>query len=275
MSWLALTLEVEAAVAEALGDALLDAGAHSVSMDPPAQHRQRLCALLDREADPRALLGAAARSIDIPPPAGCACLLEDQDWVKRSQAQFAPLRVGERLWIGASWHQPPADAAVALRLDPGRAFGTGSHASTRLALRFLDARIRGGERVLDYGCGSGILAIAAAKLGAARVDALDIDPDALAATAENARLNDVDVRAFAPDALGPASYDIVVSNILAQPLILLAPLLAARTARAGRIALSGILAAQSAEVGAAYAPWFEMAACGPEQGWALLEGARR
>jgi ribosomal protein L11 methyltransferase len=274
MPWLALTLEVEAAVAEALGDALLDAGARSVSMDPPAADRQRLCALLERDADAAALLGAAARAIDIAPPSARASLLEDQDWVKHTQAQFAPLRVGGRLWVGASWHQPPPDAALALRLDPGLAFGTGSHPSTRLALRFLEARIRGGERVLDYGCGSGILAIAAARLGAAHVDAVDIDPDALAATAENARVNGAAVRTFTPEALEAASYDVVMSNILAQPLILLAPLLAARTAPAGRIALSGILSAQCAEVAAAYAPWFEVAAGASDEGWALLQGVR-
>lgn len=275
MPWLSLTLEVEATVADALGDALLDAGARSVSMDPAAADRQRLYALLERSADAGALLGAAARAIDIAPPSASVSVLEDQDWVRRTQAQFEPLRVGERLWVGASWHEPPPGALITLRLDPGRAFGTGSHPSTRLALRFLEARIRGSERVLDYGCGSGILAIAAARLGAARVDAVDIDPDALAACAENARINGADLRTFTPEALEAASYDVVVSNILAQPLILLAPLLAARTARAGRIALSGILSTQCAEVAAAYAPWFEIEAGGSEEGWALLQGERR
>lgn len=275
MPWLALTLEVEAAVADALGDALLDAGARSVSMDPATADRQRLYALLERDADAGALLGAAARAIDIAPPSASASVLEDQDWVKRTQTQFEPLRVGQRLWVGASWHEPPSDALVALRLDPGRAFGTGSHPSTRLALRFLEARIQGGEQVLDYGCGSGILAIAAARLGAARVDAVDIDPDALAVSAENARLNGAEVRTLTPDALGAESYDVVISNILAQPLILLAPLLATRTRHAGRIALSGLLGTQRTEVAAAYAPWFELAAGACDEGWALLEGQRR
>ena len=268
-------LDVAAAQAETLSDALLGQGAQSVWIDALGQTRRRLHALLDAGADAASLLGAAAAAAGCPVPPYRAYDVADEDWVRATQAQFGPLCIAGKLWIVPSWDQPPPGAGVVLRLDPGLAFGTGSHPTTRLVLAWLATAPLAGARVLDYGCGSGILAIAAAKLGAARVDALDIDPDALAATAENARLNDVDVRAFAPDALGPASYDIVVSNILAQPLILLAPLLAARTARAGRIALSGILAAQSAEVGAAYAPWFEMAACGPEQGWALLEGARR
>src|SRR5262249_55302665 len=157
--------------------------------------------------------------------------VDDEDWVRRSQAQFRPLAVGKRLWIVPSWCQPPEDADTVVQLDPGLAFGTGAHPSTRLALEFLEKNLRGGESVLDYGCGSGILAIAAAKLGATRIDAVDVDEGAVEATAANARANAVPVRSLPANALEPAVYDVVVSNILLQPLVLLAPLLAARASK--------------------------------------------
>jgi ribosomal protein L11 methyltransferase len=199
----------------------------------------------------------------------------DQDWVRRSQSQFPPAMIGERLWIGPSWCVPPVSDRACVTLDPGLAFGTGTHPSTRLVLRFLERTLRGGESVLDYGCGSGILAIAAAKLGASRVDAVDVDPQSVETATENASRNGSKVRVAAPEALAPALYDTVVSNILAQPLILLAPLLAGRVRPGGRIALSGILDSQAAEVGAAYAPYFEASVAQSEEGWALVEGRRQ
>ena len=180
-----------------------------------------------------------------------------------------------RLWIGATWHEPPASAAAIVRIDPGLAFGTGSHPSTRLVLEFLGRALAGGERVLDYGCGSGILAIAAAKLGAASVDAVDVDTQAVETTAMNARLNQVEVRALVPEALPAAPYDLVLSNILFQPLVVLAPLLAARAVRGGRIALAGILETQAGELIDAYAPWFDAASAARGDGWALVTGVRR
>jgi ribosomal protein L11 methyltransferase len=155
------------------------------------------------------------------------------------------------------------------------AFGTGSHPSTRLVLAWLARQLVPGTSVLDYGCGSGILAIAAAKLGAARVDGVDVDPQALVTAADNARDNGVALRVYPPERLPPGSYDVVVANILSQPLIVLEPLLAARTRRGGRIALAGILDAQSAEVAAAYAGDFTMRVAATEEGWNLLEGTRR
>jgi ribosomal protein L11 methyltransferase len=275
MPWLALTLEVAAAQAETLSDALLEQGAQSVWIDEPGQIRRRLHALFDASADAASLLGAAATAAGCPLPPYRAYDVADEDWVRATQAQFGPLCVAGKLWIVPSWDEPPSDAGVVLRLDPGLAFGTGSHPSTRLVLAWLAATDLAGARVLDYGCGSGILAIAAARLGAARVDAVDLDDDALSATGGNARANGVAVRAFAPERLPPGDYDFVVANILAQPLIVLEPLLAARTRAGGHIALAGILEAQAAEVTAAYGGHFAAHVAAREEGWALIEGARR
>ena len=276
MPWLALTLEVEAAQAEALSDALMEQGAQSVWIEEPEHPRSRLHALLAQEADPAMLLGSAAAQAGIQAPAFALQPIADQDWVRATQAQFAPLCLGGRLWIVPSWHEAPCDPhAAVVRLDPGMAFGTGSHPSTRLVLRWLARTLAPAASVLDYGCGSGILAIAAAKLGSVRIDAVDVDPLALAATMDNARANEVALRALPPERLPPGDYDVVVANILSQPLIVLEPLLAARTRRGGRIALAGILAAQSAEVAAAYAGDFEVRIAASEEGWDLVEGRRR
>jgi ribosomal protein L11 methyltransferase len=266
MPWLALTVEVERAAAEAFSDALLEAGAQSVSLEAGL-----LYAILEPHADAQAIISSAAHAASMQPPRFTTSRLDDQDWVRVSQVQFAPVAIGARLWVGPTWHEPPP-GRIAVRIDPGLAFGTGTHPSTRLVLGFLEREIRGGERVLDYGCGSGILAIAAARLGAAQVDAVDLDPQAVETTAANARANGVRLNAALPDALGAAAYDIVLSNILAQPLIVLAPLLAER---GERIALSGILEEQAGEVGAAYEPWFRMRVADTDGGWALLTGARK
>lgn len=267
MAWLALTLQVERSAAEAFSDALLEAGAQSVSLEVSGS----VTAILSLDEDSNALIADAARTAGIAPPAYSVETLDDQDWVRASQAQFAPVAIGERLWIGPGWHQPPSDR-IAVRIDPGLAFGTGSHPSTQLVLGFLEKSIGGGERLLDYGCGSGILAIAAAKLGAAHVDAVDLDPEAVETTRANALANGVEVNSALPDALPATSYDIVVSNILAQPLIVLAPLLASRGAR---IALSGILEAQAEEVARAYERWFEMRIADRDDGWVLVLGVKK
>jgi ribosomal protein L11 methyltransferase len=273
MSWHAVRVEVDAALADPLGDALLEAGAASVAVDEPLAQRVAVNALLPLELEPARIVASAAAACGLAAPDFTAGRVKDDDWVRRTQAQFAPLAVGRRLWIGASWHAAPAEPRTLVRLDPGLAFGTGSHPSTRLVLQFLDATIAGRERVLDYGCGSGILAIAAAKLGAVAVDGVDIDPQALDTAAANAAENGVALRCFGVDDLPPAQYDVVLANILAQPLIALAPLLSARLARGGRIALSGILESQAAEVAAAYR---EVGAhvSRLDDGWALVEGRR-
>ncbi len=274
MPWVGLTLEVEAAQAEALSDALMEQGAHSVWIEEPERPRNRLHALLAQDADPAALLGRAAAQAGTGAPPFTLQHVADQDWVRETQAQFGPICIAGRLWIVPTWHQPPAHGIV-VRLDPGMAFGTGSHASPRLALGWLERTLAPGVSLLDYGCGSGILAIAAAKLGAARVDAIDVDPLALAATMDNARANGAALRALPPEQLPPGDYDVVVANILSQPLIVLEPLLAARTRRGGRIALAGILDTQSAEVVAAYDGDFDARVAASEGGWDLVEGRRR
>jgi ribosomal protein L11 methyltransferase len=296
MPWQSLTLDVDAAEAEALSDALLAEGAVSVCVEDadagteaevpryaepsweasPAWRRNRLSVLLEQATQAHLVLERAARAAGLAaPPAFTRADIADDDWVRRTQSQFAPLAIGNRLWIVPSWHQPPDTAAAVVRLDPGMAFGTGSHPTTRLALEFLAREIRGRERVLDYGCGSGILAIAAAKLGAGRTDAVDLEPQALQATTDNARANDVAVGAWSPETLPLGEYDVIVANILSNPLILLEPLISARARIGGTVALSGILEAQAAEVVAAYAPRVELSVREREGGWILLEGRRR
>jgi ribosomal protein L11 methyltransferase len=274
MAWLCLRLELEPHAAELLSEALLEAGAQSVSLDTPEHGRLVLRALFAQGDDPRQALAEArercALSCDV---SASVETLDERDWVRASQAQFSPLHVG-RLWIGASWHAAPDDVIV-VRIDPGLAFGTGSHATTRLMLRFAEHVIRGGDEVLDYGCGSGILAIAAAKLGARRVDAVDLDPVAVEVTQENARKNDVRLNARLPEEQPPYRYDVLMANILAQPLIDLAPRLAALAKPRAALALAGLLESQADEVAQAYAAQFDLRSEATEQGWALLSGRRR
>lgn len=274
MGWLCLRLELATQSAEVLSEALLESGAQSVSLDVPEHDRVALSALFAPDTDPHQALAQALEHCGVTLGAGALVqALGERDWVRSSQAQFAPLCM-RRLWIGASWHEAPADALV-IRVDPGLAFGTGSHATTRLMLRFLERVMRGGEQVLDYGCGSGILAIAAAKLGARHVDAVDIDPLAIEVTRQNARANAVQVSAHLPEVDPLGRYDVLVANILAQPLIELAPRLAAAAKPGARLALAGLLEAQAEEVARAYAPQFELALEATEEHWVLLSGVRR
>jgi len=282
--WLSITLEVTFAQAEAMSDAMLEAGADSVSLEPAVAHsdtvepdtsRMRLAALAPVAVDAAALVAAAASIAALPAPRYELARIEDEDWVRRSQTQFGPIQVSERLWIVPSWHEPPSAAGLVLRLDPGLAFGTGSHPSTRLVLRCLERRLRKGENVLDYGCGSGILAIAAAKLGAGDIAGVDIDPQALVATAQNAAANDATIRTALPEDLPARHYDVVLANILAGPLIDLASRLAERVRAGGWIALAGILDWQADEVMAAYAANFDLVVGAREEGWSLVEGTRR
>jgi ribosomal protein L11 methyltransferase len=198
----------------------------------------------------------------------------DQDWVRLTQSQFAPVEITPTFWIVPSWHEAPAAATRVIRLDPGLAFGTGTHPTTRMCLRWIAGHAQAWPRVLDYGCGSGILAIGAGLHGAQSIDAVDIDPAAVEATRANAQANGVALRAALPDsARGP--YDLVLANILAQPLKLLAPLLADQLAPDAPLVLAGILERQVDELQAAYAPWCSLDVADREDGWVLLTGRRR
>jgi ribosomal protein L11 methyltransferase len=203
--------------------------------------------------------------------------VEDQDWVRLTQSQFAPVPITPEFWIVPSWHEPPAGATRVIRLDPGLAFGTGTHPTTRMCLRWTalnaPSRSAGWARVLDYGCGSGILAIAAALHGAQAVDAVDIDPAAVESTRANALANGVTLNAGLPDA-AQGSYPLVFANILATPLKLLAPLLCAHVAGGGDLVLAGILERQANELTAAYAPWLALTVSDAEEGWILMTARR-
>jgi ribosomal protein L11 methyltransferase len=295
MAWLSISFEVAANEVEAVSDALLESGAVSVDVtdadagsageqpvfaepgagDPRPWRRSAVSALVAGGTDAATFVADAFRRAAVAAPRYRLREVADQDWVRASQEQFAPIRISQRLWIVPSWHEPPDASALNISLDPGLAFGTGSHATTRLCLAWLERTIHGGESVLDYGCGSGILAVAAMKLGAARADAVDIDAQALLAARANALHNRVQVSFHgAADAIRQPAQ-IVVANILAHPLIVLAPLLAQLTNFGGRLALAGLLAAQADEVRAAYQAWFNFDAPVEDGGWLLLSATRR
>jgi ribosomal protein L11 methyltransferase len=204
---------------------------------------------------------------------GCRLLgiqaVADQDWVRLTQSQFAPVEVTSDFWIVPTWHEPPAQAKQIIRLDPGLAFGTGTHPTTRMCLRWIARNNVQDQRVLDYGCGSGILAIGAAKYGAARIDAVDIDEAAVTSTVLNAEANHVTLVAGLPDK-AQGVYQTVLANILATPLKVLAPLLCAHVQSGGSLVLAGILERQADELKAAYAPWIQLEVSDAEDGWILM-----
>lgn len=197
----------------------------------------------------------------------------EQDWVRLTQSQFAPVEITPEFWIVPSWHETPAAAQRVIRLDPGLAFGTGTHPTTRMCLRWIARHAQPWPRVLDYGCGSGILAIGAALHGATAVDAVDIDDAAVQATVANAAANGVALSAGRPDA-AQGEYPLVLANILATPLKLLAPLLAGHVAPGGDLVLAGILERQADELKAAYAPWLALEVSDQEDGWILMTAHR-
>ena len=298
MSYRELVVELDREHAEALSDALIELGALSVSVedadaDTPdeqplfgepgltpertAWQRSRVVALLAPEHEPAVLAAAAANELglDDTPPFSVRDV-EEQDWVRLTQSQFEPIPIGERIWVVPSWHDAPADPnALVLELDPGLAFGTGSHPTTRLCMEWIEASVKPGQSLLDYGCGSGILAILARKCGANPVYGIDIDPQAVESARHNSERNRVDVTYGLPDACPPDAFDIVVANILSNPLKLMASMLSSKVKPGGRIALSGILARQAEEVTRVYEAWIDIAIWREHEGWVCLAGTRR
>jgi ribosomal protein L11 methyltransferase len=297
---LEITVLADEQNAEALADALLEAGALSVAVEDadaeseiesalfgepgfePERHawaHSRLRVLVG--ADPTAgmrLIEVASQAIGLSVPAvESSTAVAETDWVRASQSQFPPTRIGDRLWIVPSWHDAPDPAAVVVRLDPGVAFGTGTHPTTQLCLAWLDEHLAAGASVLDYGCGSGILAIVAGKLGAGSLAGVDVDEQALAAARANSEFNGVTARYTDPAGLRSGTFDIVLANILSNPLKLLAPALLARVARGGALVLSGVLERQAADVIATYRtadPDVELKLWRSSEGWACLAGRR-
>jgi ribosomal protein L11 methyltransferase len=291
-----LSIHADASYAEALSEALLEHDALSVDMldadaDTPDEQaifgepgeptsavwqHNLVNALFESNASVADILQVCCTKLGISPtPEHKIATLEESDWVRLTQAQFDPIRISERLWIVPTWHTPTDPAAINIALDPGLAFGTGSHPTTRLCLRWLDSHLRSGETVLDYGCGSGILAIAAMKLGAASAVGVDVDAQAVQASNDNAAANKVQADFFLPENISLSRYDVVVANILTNPLRALAPLLAGATKPKGRIVLSGVLGEQAEDVMRIYSQWFEMVPAIVEDGWACLSGAKK
>ena len=285
-------------IAETVSDALMELEALSVSVedadaDTPAEHalfgepgmpapreawqRSSLRALFADESgatEAATLLLAQDWAADVHVQA--IQQVPDEDWVRLTQSQFAPVEITTSFWIVPSWHQPPAGAQHVIRLDPGLAFGTGTHPTTRMCLRWIAehaALAPGWMRVLDYGCGSGILAIGAALHGARDIDAVDIDPAAVESTRANAQANGVAVRAGLPE-ISQGNYPLVLANILATPLKLLAPLLSGHVAPGGHLVLAGILDRQAEELKEAYAPWLRLEVGDSLDGWILMVAQR-
>ncbi|TCS36882.1 [LSU ribosomal protein L11P]-lysine N-methyltransferase [Paucimonas lemoignei] len=301
MSWTEIVIDVPLHQAEALSDALMEVGALSVSvedadegtdaerplfgepgMEPEqtAWEHSRVVALAPLEADHAALLAEAQALCE--PPLQTAKLnyslrsVADQDWVRLTQSQFEPIHIGKNIWVVPSWHDAPDPNALVLELDPGLAFGTGSHPTTRLCMEWLETHAPAGQSVLDYGCGSGILALVAKKLGAREVAGVDIDAQAIEAARHNSQRNGCEIDYFLPDDFTTAhphtTFDVVVANILSSPLKLLAPMLCGRVTPGGRLVLSGVLARQADEVAAAYAPFMKMDVWAEREGWVALSG---
>lgn len=295
MPWIQLQIPADPDNADQLEDLLMEMGADAVSMedaadqplyepDPgttPLWSQTTVTGLFDSNRDIERLCAdvrdAWHQRTQQALPEIEVTLVEDKDWERAWMDDFQPLRFGERLWIVPSWHDAPDPGAANLMLDPGLAFGTGTHPTTALCLEWLDGEDVQGKQVIDYGCGSGILGLAALLLGADHVIGVDTDPQALEASRENARRNDVDeskLDLYLPENEPDTQADVMLANILAQPLIGLAPHLAARTRQGGDLVLSGILSHQARDVMAAYEPWFVMDEPEQREEWIRLTGRR-
>ena len=295
MAWQSLTFRLPREHADVFGDVLMEHGAISVNVDDALEgtsdekpifgepgadaglwNECRLTTLFAPTVDVERIFNDAVKSLDILPLRFEINVLEDEDWVQKNRDQFQPIKISDRVWIVPTWHSAPKQNAINISLDPGAAFGTGSHPTTRLCLKWLEANLRPAAQttVLDYGTGSGILAIAAMKLGAAKAYGVDIDNLAVEAARYNAAQNSVSVQ-FA-DVETPLNVvaDILLANILANPLRVLAPLLAAHTKPGGALVLAGILDPQADEIIDIYREWFELAVWKSEEGWACIAGRR-
>lgn len=295
-----ITVMCDQQSAEEFGDVLMEAGVMCVTTedadadsldeqplygepglepDTLAWRRSRLRLLVDDDFDAVTQIAKAAKKLSIETPAiESDSSVPDEDWVRLTQAQFGPTKVSDRLWIVPTWHEPPSADAVNIRLDPGVAFGTGSHPTTHLCLQWLDQNVRAGQSVLDYGCGTGILAIAAGKLGAGVVKGTDIDPQAVEAAQRNATDNGIVADFVLPNGLKSETFDVVVANILANPLKFLASALLSRLGTNGTLVLSGVLAHQAEEVMDVYRttdPSIDMRVWQEKNGWVCITGKRR
>jgi ribosomal protein L11 methyltransferase len=286
---------VDAGQVAALSDALLEEGALSVDVTDAQVGTERETPIYGEPGDgvqlgfgSNLVLALFEADVEVSRVIGRSCIaagfstiphyraieVAEQDWVRLTQSQFNPIRASRRLWIVPSWHASPDPDGINIVLDPGLAFGTGSHPTTRLCLAWLDCHLPAGSSVIDYGCGSGILAIAAAKLGASRVHGVDIDAQAVLSSRHNAKRNRVRVKFSNVNETPPPPAQVVLANILSNPLKVLAPLLASLTLPGGALVLSGILLSQAAEVAEVYAAWFEFDSPTADDGWVRLSGTR-
>jgi ribosomal protein L11 methyltransferase len=289
MAWIQFIFDSTPDKAEALSDALSECGAAAVTFQDkedqpiyepdigttPLWSQTTVTGLFDAEVDTDALCNLLSAQLQQPLPSFKVEAVEDKDWEREWMKNFHPMQFGDRLWICPSWLEPPQADAVNIMLDPGLAFGTGTHATTALCLNWLDQADLKGKYVIDYGCGSGILAIAAALLGAEKVIGVDTDPQALEATQANAERNGVYIDTYFPEDCPDLPCDVMVANILAGPLQSLAPRLAALCKPGADIALSGILESQAEDVSAAYEENFFMDAPSQREDWIRLTGQRR
>ena len=289
-------------IAEDISDFLLDQGALSVSVEDAdrdtdderplygepgmeilayAWQRNNVIALLDDETDTQSLLLSLAVAFgEDEYTVASVTEVEDKDWVQITQTQFDPMKLGERMWIVPSWHMDSHDVLqirqnksnMVIQLDPGMAFGTGSHATTRLCAEWLEEHMLEGKSVLDYGCGSGILSIIASKLQASEVVGIDIDAQSVETARSNALINQCQIYYGLPDELPEGRFDVVVANILANPLKALAPLLANRVSPGGSLVLSGILEGQYEQLIDFYRPWIQLDVWNSDEGWVCLHG---
>lgn len=295
MAWVSLKIEAQDDTADLISDTLMELGALSAIIEdanaetvdeqpifgepgdpPPGIWQQNLVsALFDDDVDISATMSALQTQTKLNKLNYTTEIIPEQDWVRATQSQFDPIKITDNLWIVPTWHSAPKADALNIVLDPGLAFGTGSHPTTHLCLAWLTHAVKSGQSVLDYGCGSGILAIAAKKLGAGKVVGVDIDEQAIQSSVYNAEQNQVAAEFFTASQYQAESFDIVVANILSSALSVLAPALATACKPGGKIALSGILKEQASAVSAIYAEWFDMEAAQTMDAWVLLTGTKK